>query len=159
MLNNDVIMDFICQHFYVSSLRQLVWSSVAQDLTHFWGVTPRHKCNFHIGIAIFLDLNVPVFKRLKTWAFQRLKTHWLQPVFGGFLSRTGLIRNSSVRAVSARWAGVASVRGPASDGRSPGTQPRPRLASRSPAHQTVFTVSNESPLALKLTTLSLLTMK
>ena len=84
--------------FYVISLRQRAWGSAAQAqfLTNLHLQASGHasvKCNVHIGVAIFLDLNVPVFKRLKTWAFQWLKTHWLQPVFGGFLSPTGLIRN------------------------------------------------------------------
>ena len=86
------------------------WGSVCDTSSD---LRPRHvsiRCNVHMSVAIFLDLNVPVFKRLKTWAFQWLKTHWLQPVFGGFLSPTGLIRNRPSRAAAGVERSRADVR-------------------------------------------------
>ena len=132
MLNNDIIIDFICQHFYVTSLQQRVggcWGSRSDTSP---GVSPPSNavCSVHIGVAIFLDLNVPVFKRLKTWAFQWLKTHWLQPVFGGFLSPTGLIRNRPGSSGAAEGAGLRVRPGSrAVAGRCPGSE------CRAPDHQ------------------------
>lgn len=91
------------------------------------------KCNFHI-CCNFSWARYACLQKTENLSISVLKTHWLLPVFGGFLSRTGHIRNGLTDCP-----GPARVFQPGAVRRKPGSSApyRPRL----------FIVSNGSPLA------------
>ena len=61
------------------------------------------KCNFHI-CCNFSWARYACLQKTENLSISVLKTHWLLPVFGGFLKPTGSIRNGLLREFEARTA-------------------------------------------------------